>query len=405
MTPTRVACCIAGGGPAGIVLGYLLARAGIETCVLEKHGDFLRDFRGDTLHPSTLEVMHELGLLDALLTLPHSELSTVRAQVGGEPVTIADLSHLPTICKFVALMPQWDFLNFMAERARAFPSFQLLMNAEAVDLLREGDAIVGVRAKTPDGDREITADLVIGADGRSSIVREKAGLPIRTLGAPIDVLWLRLPKAAGEAPLPLGNVVNGRIFVALDRGDYYQCAIVIAKGTIDRIRGAGLPAFRREILRVAPSFAGVVDSIQRWDEVKLLTVRVDRLTRWHRPGLLCIGDSAHAMSPIGGIGINLAIQDAVAAANVLVPAFRRGRVDEADLARVQSRRMWPTKITQAGQVFIQDRLITAVLRRDAPIRLPWILKLLGRLPWLQRIPARVLGLGVRPEHVSASANA
>jgi 2-polyprenyl-6-methoxyphenol hydroxylase-like FAD-dependent oxidoreductase len=405
MTPTRVACCIAGGGPAGIALGYLLARAGIETCVLEKHGDFLRDFRGDTLHPSTLEVMHELGLLDALLTLPHSELSTVRAQVGGEPVTIADLSHLPTICKFVALMPQWDFLNFMAERARAFPSFQLLMNAEAVDLLREGDAIVGVRAKTPDGDREITADLVIGADGRSSIVREKAGLPIRTLGAPIDVLWLRLPKAAGEAPLPLGNVVNGRIFVALDRGDYYQCAIVIAKGTIDRIRGAGLPAFRREILRVAPSFAGVVDSIQRWDEVKLLTVRVDRLTRWHRPGLLCIGDSAHAMSPIGGIGINLAIQDAVAAANVLVPAFRRGRVDEADLARVQSRRMWPTKITQAGQVFIQDRLITAVLRRDAPIRLPWILKLLGRLPWLQRIPARVLGLGVRPEHVSASANA
>jgi 2-polyprenyl-6-methoxyphenol hydroxylase-like FAD-dependent oxidoreductase len=401
MAPTRVACCIAGGGPAGIVLGYLLARAGVETCVLEKHGDFLRDFRGDTLHPSTLEVMHELGLLDALLKLPHSELSIARVQIGGESITVADLSHLPTVCKFVALMPQWDFLDFLAERARAFPTFHLLMNAEVVDLVRAGETITGVRVKTPDGDREIAADLVIGADGRSSIVREKAGLPIQTFGAPIDVLWLRLPKAAGEAPLPLGNVVNGRIFVALDRGDYYQCAIVIAKGTIDRIREAGLPAFRREILRVAPGFAGVVDSIQSWDDVKLLTVRVDRLARWHRPGLLCIGDSAHAMSPIGGIGINLAIQDAVAAANILVPAFRRGRVDESDLARVQSRRMWPTKITQAGQVFIQDRLITAVLRSDAPITLPWILKLLGRSPWLQRIPARILGLGVRPEHVSA----
>jgi 2-polyprenyl-6-methoxyphenol hydroxylase-like FAD-dependent oxidoreductase len=401
MAPTRVACCIAGGGPAGIVLGYLLARAGVETCVLEKHGDFLRDFRGDTLHPSTLEVMHELGLLDALLKLPHSELSIARVQIGGESITVADLSHLPTVCKFVALMPQWDFLDFLAERARAFATFHLLMNAEVVDLVRAGETITGVRVKTPDGDREIAADLVIGADGRSSIVREKAGLPIRTFGAPIDVLWLRLPKAAGEAPLPLGNVVNGRIFVALDRGDYYQCAIVIAKGTIDRVREAGLPAFRREILRVAPGFAGVVDSIQSWDDVKLLTVRVDRLARWHRPGLLCIGDSAHAMSPIGGIGINLAIQDAVAAANILVPAFRRGRVDESDLARVQSRRMWPTKITQAGQVFIQDRLITAVLRSDAPITLPWILKLLGRSPWLQRIPARILGLGVRPEHVSA----
>jgi 2-polyprenyl-6-methoxyphenol hydroxylase-like FAD-dependent oxidoreductase len=401
MAPTRVACCIAGGGPAGIVLGYLLARAGVETCVLEKHGDFLRDFRGDTLHPSTLEVMHELGLLDALLKLPHSELSIARVQIGGESITVADLSHLPTVCKFVALMPQWDFLDFLAERARAFPTFHLLMNAEVVDLLRAGETIAGVRVKAPGGDREIAADLVIGADGRSSIVREKAGLPIQTFGAPIDVLWLRLPKAAGEAPLPLGNVVSGRIFVALDRGDYYQCAIVIAKGTIDRIREAGLPAFRREILRVAPGFAGVVDSIQSWDDVKLLTVRVDRLARWHRPGLLCIGDSAHAMSPIGGIGINLAIQDAVAAANILVPAFRRGRVDESDLARVQSRRMWPTKITQAGQVFIQDRLITAVLRSDAPITLPWILKLLGRSPWLQRIPARILGLGVRPEHVSA----
>jgi 2-polyprenyl-6-methoxyphenol hydroxylase-like FAD-dependent oxidoreductase len=386
--------------------------------VLEKHGDFLRDFRGDTLHPSTLEVMHELGLLDALLKVPHSELSTVRAQVGGESITIADLSHLPTVCKFVALMPQWDFLNFMADRARTFPSFHLLMNAEVVDLLRDGETIRGVRAKTPDGDREIAADLVIGADGRSSIVREKASLPIQTFGAPIDVLWLRLPKSSSQkepttpqashqfrsskfevrsSDIPLGNIVNGRIFVALDRGDYYQCAIVIAKGTIDRIREAGLPAFRQEILRVAPGFAGVVDSIQSWDDVKLLTVRVDRLTRWHRPGLLCIGDSAHAMSPIGGIGINLAIQDAVAAANILVPAFRRGRVDESDLARVQARRMWPTKITQAGQVFIQDRLITAVLRSDQPIKLPFVLKVLRVFPRLQRVPARILGLGVRPE--------
>lgn len=401
MTPTRVACCIAGGGPAGIVLGYLLARAGVETYVLEKHGDFLRDFRGDTLHPSTLEVMHELGLLDALLALPHSELSIVRAQIGGKSITIANLSHLPTVCKFVALMPQWDFLNFLADRARACPSFQLLMNTEVVDLLRDGDTVVGVRVKTSDGDREIAADVVIGADGRSSVVREKAGLPIRTFGAPIDVLWLRLPKATGEAPLPLGNVVSGRIAVALDRGDYYQCAIVIAKSTIDRIRADGLPAFRREIVRVVPGFATVVDAIQSWDDVKVLTVRVDRLARWYLPGLLCIGDCAHAMSPIGGIGINLAIQDAVAAANVLVPAFRSGHVDEDVLARVQARRTWPTTITQAGQVFIQNRLITAVLERDRPIGPPLILELLGRFPWLQRIPARILGLGVRPEHVSA----
>jgi 2-polyprenyl-6-methoxyphenol hydroxylase-like FAD-dependent oxidoreductase len=400
-TPTRVACCIAGGGPAGIVLGYLLARAGVETCVLEKHGDFLRDFRGDTLHPSTLEVMHELGLLDALLALPHDELSTVRVNVGGQAVTVADLSHLPTVCKFVALMPQWHFLNFLAERARAFPSFHLLMNAEVVDLVRQGDAVVGVRAKTPEGEREIVADVTIGADGRSSLVREKVGLPVHTLGAPIDVLWLRLPKTTGEALLPLGNVASGRIVVALDRGDYYQCAVVIAKGTIDRIRVAGLPAFRDEIVRVVPGFAGSVDAIQTWDDVKVLTVRVDRLPRWHLPGLLCIGDAAHAMSPIGGIGINLAIQDAVAAANVLVPAFGQGRVGEDVLARVQARRMWPTKVTQAGQVFIQDRLITAVLQSDAPIGVPFALKLLQRVPWLQRIPARILGLGVRPEHVLA----
>jgi 2-polyprenyl-6-methoxyphenol hydroxylase-like FAD-dependent oxidoreductase len=401
MTPTRVACCIAGGGPAGIVLGYLLARAGVDTCVLEKHADFLRDFRGDTLHPSTLEVMHELGLLEALLALPHDELSSVRVNVGGEAVTVADLSHLPTVCTFVALMPQWHFLNFLAERARTFPSFHLLMKAEVVDLRRDGDAVTGVHVRTPEGDREIAADLTIGADGRSSIVREKAGLPIRTFGAPIDVLWLRLPKTAGEAPLPLGNVASGRIVVALDRGDYYQCAIVIAKGTIDRIRAAGLPAFRQEIVRVVPGFAESVDAIRSWDDVKVLTVRVDRLTRWHRPGLLCIGDSAHAMSPIGGIGINLAIQDAVAAANVLAPAFRQGRVAEDVLARVQARRMWPTRVTQAGQVFIQDRLITAVLESDQPIDVPFALKLLGRVPWLQRIPARILGLGVRPEHVAA----
>jgi 2-polyprenyl-6-methoxyphenol hydroxylase-like FAD-dependent oxidoreductase len=401
MTPTRVACCIAGGGPAGIVLGYLLARAGVETCVLEKHADFLRDFRGDTLHPSTLEVMHELGLLDALLELPHDELSSVRVNLGGEAVTVADLSHLPTVCKFVALMPQWHFLNFLAEHAQRFPSFTLMMNAEVVDLLRDGEAVAGVRVRTPEGDREIAADLTIGADGRSSLVREKAGLAIQTFGAPIDVLWLPLPKTAGDAPLPLGNVASGRIIVALDRGDYYQCAIVIAKGTIDRIRAAGLPAFRQEIVRVVPGFAGSVAVIQSWDDVKVLTVRVDRLERWHLPGLLCIGDAAHAMSPIGGIGINLAIQDAVAAANVLVPAFRSGRVGEDALVRVQARRMWPTRVTQAGQVFIQDRLITPVLQSDGPIDVPFALKLLQRLPWLQRIPARILGLGVRPEHVAA----
>jgi 2-polyprenyl-6-methoxyphenol hydroxylase-like FAD-dependent oxidoreductase len=398
----RVACCIAGGGPAGVVLGYLLARAGVETRVLEKHGDFLRDFRGDTVHPSTLDVIAELGLLDAFLARPHDELREIRGQINGTVVSVADFSHVPARCKFIALMPQWDFLNFFADAGRALPAFHLEMNADVTDLIEEQGRIVGVRAQTPAGPIDIRATLVVGADGRSSLVRDKAGLQVDDIGVPIDVLWMRLTKRSDDVAQPLGNIVNGRVFVALDRGDYYQCAFVIAKGQFEDIQRAGLPAFHREIVRVAPGLASSVGEIASWDDVKLLTVKIDRLRHWHRPGLLCIGDAAHAMSPMGGIGINLAVQDAVAAANLLAASFASGGPTDADLARVQRRREWPTRVTQRAQSFIQNQVIARVLTADQPIAgVPWPVRLLQRFPILRRVPARLVGIGVRPEHVQS----
>jgi 2-polyprenyl-6-methoxyphenol hydroxylase-like FAD-dependent oxidoreductase len=397
----RVACCIAGGGPAGVVLGYLLARAGVETRVLEKHGDFLRDFRGDTVHPSTLDVIAELGLLDAFLARPHDELREIRGQINGTVVSVADFSHVPARCKFIALMPQWDFLNFFADAGRALPAFHLEMNADVTDLIEEQGRIVGVRAQTPAGPIDIRATLVVGADGRSSLVRDKAGLQVDDIGVPIDVLWMRLTKRSDDVAQPLGNIVNGRVFVALDRGDYYQCAFVIAKGQFEDIQRAGLPAFHREIVRVAPGLASSVGEIASWDDVKLLTVKIDRLRHWHRPGLLCIGDAAHAMSPIGGIGINLAIQDAVAAANILAPRFKAGTVSVADLAAVERRRMWPTRVTQRVQILIQNNAIAPILAGSLPTtRPPAFFRMVRRLPILRRLGARFIGLGVRPEHVS-----
>jgi 2-polyprenyl-6-methoxyphenol hydroxylase-like FAD-dependent oxidoreductase len=388
---------IAGGGPAGMMLGYLLARAGISVTVLEKHSDFLRDFRGDTVHPSTMEILHELGLIDRFLARPHTELREIQGMVGGELVTITNLSHLPVRCPFIALMPQWEFLNFLAEEARAYPSFRLEMATEARDIIEENGVVTGLRTTE---DRH--AALVVAADGRRSVIRDRAGLEVNEIGTPIDVLWMRVPKTSETVNVPLGNVVAGRVFVALDRGDYYQCAFVIAKGAFEEIKSQGLEAFRREIVRASPNLAGGVgatDSIASWDDVKLLTVKIDHLTKWHRPGLLCIGDAAHAMSPIGGIGINLAIQDAVAAANVLIPAFRRGAVTDADLAQVQKRREWPTRATQRAQAFAQDQVIRRVLERTAPIAgAPWPLRMLNRFPPLRRIPARFLGMGLRPEH-------
>ena len=401
MTPERifVRCCVAGGGPAGMMLGYLLARAGVQVLVLEKHSDFLRDFRGDTIHPSTLEVMHELGLLDQFLKLPHQKVYELNAQFGDRRFTIADFRHLPTRCGFVAFMPQWDFLNFMAEKAAHYPSFELKMQTEAIDLIKESGGVVGVRAKTPDGEIEVRADLVIGADGRSSVVREKAGLQVKEFGAPMDVLWFRLRRTAQDPAETMGIFDSGRIFIALNRGDYWQCGYVIAKGQFEEMRRREFESFRAAIVKIAPYANDAVHDLRGWEDVKPLTVRVDRLLEWCRPGLLCIGDAAHAMSPVGGVGINLAIQDAVAAANVLYKPLLKREMTLDHLRRIQNRRELPTRTTQWLQVAIQQRIIARVLAETQPLEAPLAVRLIARWPFLRRIPARIIGLGIRPEHV------
>jgi 2-polyprenyl-6-methoxyphenol hydroxylase-like FAD-dependent oxidoreductase len=395
-------CCIVGGGPAGMMLGFLLARAGIEVAVLEKHADFLRDFRGDTIHPSTLEIMHELGLIDAFLKLPHQEVSQLTGQFGDNEVTIADFTHLSTYCKFVVLMPQWDFLNFLAEQAQHYPNFHLCLQAEVTDIIQQQGRVLGVSAKTPRGALEVRAELTIAADGRGSILRERAGLEILDLGAPMDVLWMRMTKQAGDPQQTMGRVDTGKILAMLDRGDYWQCAYVIRKGRIDEIRAAGLSALREDIASLAPFLHDRVAELKQWDDIKLLTVRVDRLRHWHSPGLLCIGDAAHAMSPIGGVGINLAIQDAVATGNILVePLLTHGEISEATLHAVQRRRELPTRLIQGIQLFIQNRGISNVLAANSNKRmsLPLPFRVIRRFKWLRRIPARIVGLGFRPEHV------
>jgi 2-polyprenyl-6-methoxyphenol hydroxylase-like FAD-dependent oxidoreductase len=400
-----VRCCIAGGGPAGMMLGLLLARAGVAVLVLEKHADFLRDFRGDTIHPSTLEIMHELGLLEEFLQQPHQEVRNLGAQIGDAFLQIADFTHLPTHCRFIALMPQWDFLNFIAKQARRCATFQLEMEAEVTNLIEEGGRVIGAQAETPKGSLTVRADLVVGADGRHSIVRAKAGLESIDLGAPMDVLWMRLSRRATDPGQTLGRIDAGRIFVMLNREDYWQCAYVIPKGGFEQIRRNGLAGFREEITGLAPYLRDRVAELGDWSDIKLLTVAVDRLRVWHRPGLLCIGDAAHAMSPIGGVGINLAIQDAVAAANILGPRLLRGAVDEEDLKSVQHRREFPTRATQALQVLVQNQVIGRVLRSTRRLSPPLLLRLIGRWPLLRRIPARVVGIGFRPEHVKLPAAA
>jgi len=392
-------CCIVGGGPCGLMLGFLLARAGVDVVVLEKHADFLRDFRGDTIHPSTLELMGELGLLDEFLKLPHQQAATIGGFFGGREYAFADFRHLPTRCKFIALMPQWDFLNFLADRGKAYPAFHLRMRAEAVDLIEDSGRVAGVRADTPDGPLEVRADLTVGCDGRHSTVRPRAGLAGEDLGAPMDVLWFRLPKKPGDPNETMGRFETGRIVILLDRGDYWQCAFVIPKGSFEDTRRAGLQAFRQQVAQVTPIFADRVGGITDWDQVKLLTVAVDRLARWHRPGVLCIGDAAHAMSPIGGVGINLAVQDAVATANILWRPLKDGSLSESNLRAVQKRREFPTRVTQRLQLVIQNNVIGRVLGGREELRPPLALRLMSHFAWLRRIPARVLGLGVRPEHV------
>jgi len=382
-----------------MMLGVLLARAGIDVLVLEKHRDFIRDFRGDTIHPSTLELIHELGWLDEWLELPHQKAPVLRTQTGEYDIVISDFSHLPTRAKYIAFMPQWEFLSFLARDAPAYPRFHLRMQAAVTDLVRDGDRVAGVRVETPEGPREVRADLVVGADGRSSTVRAAAGLAVEELGAPIDVLWFRIPRDAGDPIDPMGRFEGGQIFVMINRTNEWQCGRVIAKGTLEQVRARGLPAFREDLARAAPFAAGRVDEIRTWDDVKLLTVRVDRLTRWYQGGLLCIGDAAHAMSPVGGVGINLAIQDAVAAANILAKPLRDRALTMAHLRRVQRRRELPTRVIQRLQVMIHERALGPLLRRPPGARVPIALRLVRRFPILRRVPARLVGLGVRPEHV------
>ncbi len=395
-------CCIAGGGPAGMMLGLLLARAGIDVVVLEKHIDFLRDFRGDTIHPSTLAVMQELGLLDELLARPHNKVPKLQVQVGQETVTIADFTFLPPQRAFIAMMPQWDFLDLLAAAARTYPNFKLIMQANVVDLIEERGRVTGVRAITPDGPLDVRATLTVGCDGRTSLVRAKAGLEVEDIGAPIDVFWMRISRRPGD-PGSGGRLNAGSFFAILDRGKYFQLAYVIPKGDAERLKASGLPAFRQAVAKALPFLADRVDELKSWDDVKLLTVSIDRLRTWYKPGLLCIGDAAHAMSPVGGVGINLAVQDAVATANLLWKPLKDGTLSLYDLACVQHRRTFPTRVTQRLQVQAQNRIVQPVLRSTQPLAPPWAVRLFNRLPILQRIPARIVGVGVRPEHVQSPA--
>ena len=392
-------CCIAGGGPAGLMLGFLLARAGVDTIVLEKHADFLRDFRGDTIHPSTMAVIHELGLLDEFLQLPHEPVRSLTAQFGKARIKLADFSGVRTPAPFIAMMPQWDFLNFLARHAAAYSTFRLLMETEAVDLITDGTRTVGVRTRTHGGAGEIRADVVIAADGRGSTLRACAGLTPMQFGAPMDVLWFRLTRQAGDTKETQGRFDAGRIFIMLNRGDYWQCAFVIPKGANDRVRIAGLEAFRASLRPLLPVPADRADEIQDWEPVKLLTVQVDRLERWWKPGFLCIGDAAHAMSPVGGVGVNLAVQDAVAAANVLATPLREKTQRDDHLAAIEKRRQWPTRVTQRLQLIIQNSIIAPALAERGELKPPLALRLITSIPGLSGVPARLIGLGVRPEHL------
>jgi 2-polyprenyl-6-methoxyphenol hydroxylase-like FAD-dependent oxidoreductase len=396
----RAQCCIAGGGPAGMMLGYLLGRAGVSTVVLEKHADFLRDFRGDTVHPSTLMIMHELGLIDDFLKLPHSEIRALSAEIGDATVKVADFSRVSAPCRYIALMPQWDFLNFLAERGRRFPALKIMMSAEVTGLIQDAGRVAGVQGKTVNGPLEVRADLVVGCDGRASTVRAASGLMVQDLGSPIDVLWFRLSKKNGDPEQVLGRLRADTMIVTIDRTEYWQCAFVISKGGIDRIHAAGLEAFKAAVADGARFLSDRVNELKSFDDIKLLSVSVDRLTTWSRPGLLCIGDAAHAMSPVGGVGINLAIQDAVATANLLAAKLKAGRLDEADLDAVRRRRLFPVKVIQGLQVAIHNRVLKPTVSGQVrTLKVPWPLKLLDANAWMRRWPAQILGVGVRPEHV------
>jgi 2-polyprenyl-6-methoxyphenol hydroxylase-like FAD-dependent oxidoreductase len=403
MNQIQTRCCVVGAGPAGMMLGFLLARAGVEVLILEKHSDFFRDFRGDTIHPSTMELLHELGLLEEFLRLPHQELPRLKLSVEGRIVDGPEFSHMPARCKFIALMPQWDFLSFLASHGKKLPSFSLKMKSEVTGLIFEKEKVAGVRATTDNATFEVRADLVFGTDGRHSTVRQSAGLEPQDFGVPIDVLWFRLPKPSGSPDFLLGRIRNGQLMVTVDRGDYFQAGIIIPKGAFEKIQRDGLETFRKNIAVITPEFQSVVNELDDWDKIKLLTVQINRLRQWHRPGLLCIGDAAHAMSPAGGVGINLAIQDAVATANLLADKILRGQCATEDLALVQRRREFPARMIQGIQILIHRRMFGK--NSGKAISFSWparkILALLA--PLLRRIGARIVGMGFRPEHIETIA--
>lgn len=394
----QTTCCIVGGGPAGLMLGYLLARKGVSVTVLEKHQDFFRDFRGDTVHPSTLELMYELGLLQEFLRMPHQEITRIGGVFGNFTFTPADFRYLPTHCKFVALMPQWDFLNFLSAHAKKYPNFDLRMQHEAVGLVWDGSRIAGVEVQTPDGPTEIRADLVVGCDGRHSVVRKAAQLDLIEFGVPIDVLWFHISRRGNDPEQLLGNFNYGRALVLINRNEYFQAGLLVRKGSFEEIKAAGLDVFRKTLLQIAPFLGDRVDELKDWEQIKLLSVQLNRLRQWHLPGLLCIGDAAHAMSPAGGVGINLAIQDAVATANLLSDALRNRRVSDDLVAQVQKRREFPTRVTQRIQATVH-RGFDRLFQNPGPAKPPWQLRLALHIPGLPRLLARAIGMGVRPEHI------
>jgi 2-polyprenyl-6-methoxyphenol hydroxylase-like FAD-dependent oxidoreductase len=391
-------CCVVGGGPAGMMLGYLLARAGVAVTVLEKHNDFFRDFRGDTVHPSTLELMYELGILEDFLKVPHQKLETVGGIYGDYAFRVGDFRYVPTHCKFVALMPQWDFLDFLAGKAKQFPAFNLRMQHQAVDLIREGRKVIGVMAQTPNGPVQGRADLVVGCDGRHSATRQAAHLEVQEFGVPIDVLWFRISRTTDDPEQLLGNINYGKALILIPRSDYFQAGLIIPKGSFEELQRQGLDALQNLIRRIVPYLGDRVAELRDWDQIKLLTVQINRLRQWHRPGLLCIGDAAHAMSPAGGVGINLAIQDAVATANLLADPLRAGCLTEAMLAQVQQRREFPTRVTQFVQVGAHQ-LFQKIFENPGPAKAPWQLKAVVHIPGLRHVMARAVGIGVRPEHI------
>lgn len=395
----KTKCCIVGGGPAGMMLGYIMAKYGIDVIVIEKHKDFFRDFRGDTIHPSTMNILDQLGILDDFLKVPHDETKQITANFDHKELTIADFTRLKIKTPYIAFTPQWNFLNFIEEKAKEFNNFQLLKQTEAIDLLKDENKVIGVKANDPNGEVEIYSDLVVGTDGRHSLTRSKAEFKVKDLGAPIDVLWFRIPKTKNIGPHSFLNVKNGKFLILIDRGEYFQCGFLVLKGGLNKIKEKGITFFQEAVTSIVPELKEQISTIDSFDQVKCLDVKVDRLEKWYTDGLICIGDAAHAMSPIGGVGVNLAIQDAVAASNILVPAFKNGTLTPNDLKRIQKRRTFPTRITQFGQVLIQNRSLQPFLESNKKLGAPLFLKLFEWFPFLRRFPARFIGLGIRSEKI------